>query len=113
MKNTAVLLLSCPDRKGIIATVSTFLYQHGANVIHADQHQDSAVNLFFMRIEWDLADFTLSLDKFSDKFIPIAQEFQMNWRGGKSNVRSKLAIFLSRAVRWLFQISIVDFGRQN
>ncbi|OGK38058.1 hypothetical protein A3F03_02445 [Candidatus Roizmanbacteria bacterium RIFCSPHIGHO2_12_FULL_41_11] len=61
-----------------------------------------------MRIEWDLADFTLSLDKFSDKFIPIAQEFQMNWRVAKSNVRSKLAIFLSRAVRWLFQISIVD-----
>jgi len=54
MKNTAVLLLDCPDRKGLVARVSGLLYEHGANILHADQHQDHEQGLFFMRVEWSL-----------------------------------------------------------
>ena len=54
MKDTAVLLIDCPDRKGLIARVSSLLYERGANILHADQHQDHDLGLFFMRVEWAL-----------------------------------------------------------
>ena len=52
MRNTAVLLIDCPDRKGLVAGVANLLYQFGANITHADQHQDPEAELFFMRVEW-------------------------------------------------------------
>ncbi len=61
MKNTAVLLITCPDRKGIVAAVAEFLYKHDANILHADQHQDAERGLFLMRVEWDLTGFALDL----------------------------------------------------
>jgi len=54
MKDTAVLLIDCPDRKGLIASVAGLLYELGANVLHTDQHQDHEQGLFFMRVEWAL-----------------------------------------------------------
>ncbi len=60
IENTAILLIDCPDRKGIVAAIANFLYDHGANILHADQHQDNDLGLFFMRVEWSLADFDLS-----------------------------------------------------
>ena len=54
MKDSAVLLIDCPDRKGLVARVSTMLYERGANILHADQHQDHELGLFFMRVEWPL-----------------------------------------------------------
>jgi formyltetrahydrofolate deformylase len=56
MKDTAVLLIHCPDRKGLVARVAGLLYEHGANILHADQHQDHDLGLFFMRVEWSLAE---------------------------------------------------------
>jgi formyltetrahydrofolate deformylase len=54
MKDSAVLLINCPDQKGLVARVSSLLYRHGANILHADQHQDHGLGLFFMRVEWAL-----------------------------------------------------------
>jgi formyltetrahydrofolate deformylase len=54
MKDSAVLLIDCPDQKGLVARVSSLLYRHGANILHADQHQDHELGLFFMRVEWAL-----------------------------------------------------------
>jgi formyltetrahydrofolate deformylase len=54
MKDSAVLLIDCPDQKGLVARVSSLLYRHGANILHADQHQDHELGLFFMRVEWGL-----------------------------------------------------------
>ena len=78
MRNTAVLLIDCPDRKGLVAAVADLLYRHGANIPHADQHQDHEAGLFFMRVEWELDGF--DLDAFREEFEPIAAEFQMRWR---------------------------------
>jgi len=50
MKDSAVLLIDCPDRKGLIAGVASLLYKHGANILLADQHQDLDLGLFFMRV---------------------------------------------------------------
>ena len=96
MKNTAILLISCPDRKGLVAGIADFLYRHNANIVHADQHQDSELGLFLMRVEWDLHDFDLPPQQFESHFAPIAEKFEMQWRLALSAHRPKVAIFVSR-----------------
>src|ERR1039457_3143455 len=67
MKDSAVLLIDCPDRKGLVARVSGLLYERGANILHADQHQDHDLGLFFMRVEW-------SLNGHADGELSVARE---------------------------------------
>jgi formyltetrahydrofolate deformylase len=95
-KATAILLISCPDQKGLVAAIADFLYQHNANILHADQHQDAELGLFLMRVEWDLSGFDLDLLDFNDAFQPIAERFQMQWRLAHSGHRPRMAIFVSR-----------------
>lgn len=96
MKNTAVLLVSCPDRKGIVAAVSEFLYRHDANILHADQHQDAERGLFLTRIEWELAGFTLEPAEFPRRFAPVADRFAMRWRLERSDQPVRVALFVSK-----------------
>lgn len=96
MRHTAILLIDCPDRKGLVAAVADFLYRHDANILHADQHQDNEAGLFFMRVEWDLNGFTLPLAKFPGAFEPVARPLAMNWRLELSSVRPKVAILVSK-----------------
>ncbi|MGE5027232.1 MAG: formyltetrahydrofolate deformylase [Betaproteobacteria bacterium] len=96
MKNTAILLISCPDRKGLVAGIADFLYRHNANIVHADQHQDSENGLFLMRVEWDLHDFDLSPSQFEQHFAPVAEKFGMQWHLALSAYRPRMAIFVSR-----------------
>lgn len=95
-KATAILLISCPDQKGLVAAIADFLYQHNANILHADQHQDAELGLFLMRVEWDMAGFDLDLLDFDAAFKPIAERFQMHWRLAHSGHRPRMAIFVSR-----------------
>ena len=95
MKNTAILLIDCPDRKGLVAAVAEFLYRRNANILHTDQHQDNEQGLFLMRVEWDLEGFTLSIEEFRRQFARIADQFQMRWRLELSTLRPKVAIFVS------------------
>jgi formyltetrahydrofolate deformylase len=103
MRPTAVLLVDCPDAKGIVASISTFLYSHGANILSSDQHQDNQAGLFFMRVAFDLADFTIDLGNFARAFQPIADRFQMQWRIEDTARLSRMAIFVSR-----YQHCLVD-----
>lgn len=96
MNQTATLLISCPDRKGLSAAIANFLYTYNANIVHSDQHQDNTDNLFLMRIEWDLSDFTLDMNAFSAAFQPIADRFEMTWTVALSNRPQKMAIFVSK-----------------
>ncbi|MBB5019848.1 formyltetrahydrofolate deformylase [Chitinivorax tropicus] len=96
MKNTATLLISCPDQRGLVAAIANFLYTYDANIIHADQHQDIDQGLFLMRVEWDLSDFKLPIDAFPAAFQPIADRFTMYWRLKLSQNRSRMAIFVSK-----------------
>lgn len=96
MRNTATLLVTCPDRKGIVASIADFLYRHDANILHADQHQDAENNLFLMRVEWDLAGSSLTLDNFAEHFSPIAGQFNMNWELKGSQRRARMAIMVSQ-----------------
>jgi formyltetrahydrofolate deformylase len=96
MRNTAVLLIACPDKKGLVAAIANFLLRHNANILHADQHQDSAAGLFLMRVEWSLDGFDLGLHKFDEAFAPIAAEHDMNWKLSLSSVKPRMAIFVSK-----------------
>ncbi len=96
MKNTAVLLITCPDRKGIVAAVGEFLYRHDANILHADQHQDAERKLFLMRVEWDLQGFNLDLGEFPRRFSPLADRFDMHWRLERSDQPVRMALFVSK-----------------
>jgi formyltetrahydrofolate deformylase len=96
VKNTAILLVSCPDQKGLNAAIHDFIYRGNGNTLHADEHQDAERNLFLMRVEWDLTDFTVDMREFAKHFQPIADRFGMQWRVALSSYRPKIAIFVSR-----------------
>jgi len=97
MRDSAVLLIDCPDRKGLVARVSGLLYKHGANILHADQHQDHDLGLFFMRVEWALdGDEAFNLDVFKAAFAPLATELGMRWQLTSRSRPTRVAIFCSQ-----------------
>ena len=116
MKDSAVLLIDCPDRKGLVARVSTLLYERGANILHADQHQDHDLGLFFMRVEWALDGPAASsatpqagqipghasglegfdLEGFKTAFAPLAAELGMRWQLSSSGRLPRVALFCSQ-----------------
>ena len=96
MKNTATLLITCPDTRGIVAAIADFLYQHNANILHADQHQDAENNLFLMRVQWDIDGFKLDEASFNEAFAPIADKFSMVWQLKLSLRKTRVAIMVSQ-----------------
>ena len=96
MKNSAILLVTCPDRKGVVATISDFVFRHNGNIIHANEHADEESNLFLMRVEFDPAAFDVPLTEFQKHFAPIAEKYEMNWRLAQSSHRPKMAVLVSR-----------------
>jgi len=94
--STAILLVTCPDQKGLVAVIGEFLYRHNANIIHADQHQDKESNLFLMRVEWALTEFDLDAAGFDAEFAPIAERFQMHWQVIYAAKPIRMAIFVSQ-----------------
>ncbi|HTW31244.1 MAG TPA: formyltetrahydrofolate deformylase [Candidatus Sulfotelmatobacter sp.] len=106
MKASAILLISCPDRKGEVATIADFVFRHGGNILHADEHADEESGLFLMRVEFDPKDFDIDLTQFdpaqpdlsdfAKQFSPIAQTFAMKWRLALSSHRPRMVIFVSK-----------------
>ncbi|MFY9752796.1 MAG: formyltetrahydrofolate deformylase [Candidatus Acidiferrales bacterium] len=96
MKNSAILSINCPDQKGLNAAIADFIYRANGNILHADEHQILEQNLFLMRIEWDLAGFTIDMHDFARHFEPLAARFGMQWRVALSAARPKVAIFVSK-----------------
>ncbi len=96
MKPSAILLISCPDRKGEVATIADFIYRHGGNILHADEHGDAETGLFLMRVEFDPADFDIDLGEFAKHFSPIAETFNMKWRLAQASQRPRMIILVSK-----------------
>jgi formyltetrahydrofolate deformylase len=101
MHNSAILLVSCPDAKGEVATIADFVYRHGGNILHADEHADEESGLFLMRVEFDPKDFDIGLSdktlvEFAEHFSPIAEKFRMNWRLAQSSHRPRMIILVSK-----------------
>jgi formyltetrahydrofolate deformylase len=101
MRDTAVLLIDCPDRKGLVACVSGMLYERGANILHADQHIDHELEMFFMRVEWalngtDSEGKGFDLEAFKAEFAPRAAELNMHWTLSSGSRRVRVALFCSQ-----------------
>ena len=96
MRTSAVLLISCPDQKGLVAAVSDFIFRRGGNILHTDEHTDADSAWFLMRVEFDPAGFTLPLNDVAREFGPIAQKFEMDWRLAQPGERKKMAILVSK-----------------
>ncbi|HWJ47208.1 MAG TPA: formyltetrahydrofolate deformylase [Candidatus Udaeobacter sp.] len=96
MKNSAILLISCPDRKGEVAAIADFVYRHNGNILHADEHGDAESGLFLMRVEFDPKDFDIPLTDFGKHFSPVADAFAMTWRLAQSSHRPRMIIFVSK-----------------
>jgi len=96
MKPSAILLVSCPDAKGEVATIADFVYRHGGNILHADEHADEESGLFLMRVEFDPKDFDVPLSDFGKHFSPVAEKFEMSWRLAQSSHRPRMIVFVSK-----------------
>ena len=97
-KNTAnaILLISCPDKRGITACVTDFIYKHNGNVEHADQHVDKEQAVFFMRIEWSLEGFDIDRDDIAGLLKPLAEQYNMTWKLYFSDELPSIALFVSK-----------------
>jgi formyltetrahydrofolate deformylase len=104
MSATAILLLSCPDQKGIVAEIASFIYQYDGNIVHSDQHTDFETNTFFMRIEWELEGFRIPREKIAQAFSFIADKFWMEWRLVFSDEVPRVAIMVSRFDHCLYDL---------
>lgn len=104
-KASAILLMHCPDKRGIIAVVSEFICKNNGNIIFLDQHVDEVTGAFFMRIEWDLAEFVIPREKIGEYFdVLIGQRYQMEWELHFSSEIPRMALFVSRLPHCLFDI---------
>jgi formyltetrahydrofolate deformylase len=104
-KNTAVLLIHCPDRPGILAAVTDFINQHRGNILYLDQYVNHEEGTFFMRIEWDLTSFQIPKEKVEDYFHTLlAIRFDMNFRLYFSEVKPRMAIFVSKMSHCIYDL---------
>ncbi|MDZ7968158.1 MAG: formyltetrahydrofolate deformylase [Nostoc sp. DedSLP03] len=101
---TATLLISCPDRRGLVAKFANFIYSNGGNIIHADQHTDFAAGLFLTRIEWQLDGFNLPREFIAPAFNAIAQPLGAKWELRFSDTVPRIAIWVSRQDHCLFDL---------
>ena len=100
----AILLISCPDRKGIVKEISSFIADNGGNIVHFDQHIDYQRGIFFARVEWDLKDFLIPKEDLKSAFLPIAKKFSMDFSLHFSDEIQRVAIFVSKQGHCLYDL---------
>ncbi len=103
-KRSAILLISCPDRQGIVAAVTRFLSDHHGNILDLDQHVDMEENVFFARIEWALEGFAIPREEIAGRFGELASRFGMDWKLHFSDREIRMALLVSRAAHCLYDI---------
>lgn len=104
-RNSAILLMHCPDDKGIVANITAFINDNNGNIISLDEHVDRLEKIFYMRVEWEVDDFLIRQDKIADIFgSTIADRYTMNWNIYFSNKCPRMAIFVSKLSHCLYDI---------
>lgn len=101
---TARLLLSCPDQRGLVARVADFVWRHGGDVTHADQHTDEQAGVFFQRVEFRLHSFDLTRPELGRQFAALAEELSMRWHVRYSDDVRKVAILVSGQGHCLYDL---------
>ena len=105
METTAILLLHCPDKQGIISEVTKFITDNKGNIVYLDQYVDKVDGMFFMRIEWELEGFLIPRDKLYDYITTLyAQRYQMKFSLYYSDKRPRMAIFVSKMSHCLYDL---------
>jgi formyltetrahydrofolate deformylase len=103
--STAILLMHCPDQKGLVAAVTSYLYNLKANIVDLDQHVDRDSRQFFMRVAWDLDGFSLTKGEIGDDFQKhIAHRFDMKFQLHISDRPLRMAIFVSKLSHCLYDL---------
>jgi formyltetrahydrofolate deformylase len=104
-KDTAILLMYCNDRKGLVVAVTEFIDNNNGNIISLDEYVDREAKIFFMRIEWELEGFLIPAEKVADFFgTQIAAKFNMSWNLFFSHEQPRMAIFVSKMSHCLYDI---------
>lgn len=101
----AILLIHCPDKGGIVASVTDFVHKYQGNIVALEQHVDEAKQHFFMRIAWDMKDFLIPADKLEEYFTTlVGTPFQMQWQLRFSDRKPRMLLFVSKASHCLYDI---------
>src|SRR5260370_35316349 len=101
---TAILLVSCPDRRGLVFQIAEFVSWNNGNIVHADHHIDSQSGLFLMRVEWELDEFRIAPDEIAVRFAPIAEASNMQWQIRLSQRPQRIAIMVSKYSHCLYDL---------
>ena len=102
---SAILLIHCPDRKGLVSTITEFIFKNDGNILFLEQHVDSDQEIFFMRVEWDLERFTVPPEKIGEYFQTlIGEKYDMKWTLYFSDYTPRMAIFVSKLSHCLYDI---------
>lgn len=105
MKNHAILLIHCNDRKGLISTITHFLFEHNGNIVDLDEHVEKNEEIFFMRVEWELEAFSIPKEQIYSVFQEkIADKFEMKWQLHFTDKKPRMAIFVSKSSHCLYDI---------
>ncbi len=100
----AILLVSCPDRKGLVKEISSFIADNGGNIVNFDQHIDEQTKTFLARVEWDIREFKIPKEQIEGEFKKVAQRFEMNFKISFSDNVKKVAIFVSKQLHCFFDL---------
>jgi len=113
---TAVLLLSCPDRMGLVSRISHFIFERGGNIMSLSEHVDRESDLFSIRIAWSMENFTIPADQVGEAFKPLAREFAANCSIHFPEQKPRVAVFVSKYDHCLREIlwrhSLNEFGAE-
>ena len=93
---TYTLVVSCPDRVGIVAAVSAFIAGHKGWILESNYHADRSTQRFFMRNTVVAGSLPFGIDEFRRRFEPIAAEFAMDWRITDSAVKPRVVLLCSK-----------------
>jgi formyltetrahydrofolate deformylase len=100
----ATLLVSCPDRRGIVAALAQVLYGHGANILDSDQHTDPVAAQFFQRIRFDLSELQTDRGTLERAIAEVGQRFAMQYRLLYSQRPKRVALFVSKYDHCLYDL---------
>ncbi len=109
-KLTAILLLTCPDRIGLISRIAHFIFERGGNIVDLDEHVDAENQVFSIRVAWDMSGFSIPPEEVKEAFAPLAKEFKAIWDIKFLEQKSRVAIFVSKRdhclneILWRYQL---------
>ena len=103
-QTVGILTIACPDRRGLVASVTSFLSEHGANILDSNQHSDLAAGVFFMRVAFDLEGMTLARNEIAPAFETVGQKFEMEWQLHFADELKNVAILVSQQDHCLYDL---------